>query len=82
MASTVVMTSNTSSSSAGFVRGKTLYKETTQKIARSEGTNDKNNINVYSMPTINNKMQNGTTTNSSLYTGSIFAAFHCDLQVK
>ena len=80
MATTVLMTSNTSSTTTGFVRGKTLYKETTQKITSSE-TNNTNNIKGYSVPTTD-KVQNGTTTNSSLYTGSIFAAFNCDLQVK
>ena len=70
------LTCGTSSAPAGFIRGKTLYKETTTKIT----TRDTKVIpEEYSPPNVENVLNR---QNSSLYTGSIFAAFNYDLQVK
>jgi hypothetical protein len=78
MASTMKMiTSNSSSSSNNFVTGKTLYTETTTTVTTRQ---TKVNSNDYSTPNIKSMLER---QNSSLYTGSIFAAFNCgDMQVK
>ena len=78
MASTMKMiTSCSSSSPNNFVTGKTLFTETTTTVTTKQ---TKVNSNDYSAPNIKNLLER---QNSSLYTGSIFAAFNCgDLQVK
>ena len=79
MASAMKMiTSSSNSSSNNFVTGKTLYTETTTTTVTTRQT--KVNSNDYSTPNIKNMLER---QNSSLYTGSIFAAFNCgDMQVK
>ena len=72
-----ILSANTSTSTnMGFVRGKTLYKE------RKAITRNKTDIEQEDHSHFDN-VQNGNipSSNSSLYTGSIFAAFNCDMQV-
>ena len=79
MACTVkILSSSSSSTSTGFVRGKSLYKETTKTITARETNVNKDD---YSISNCNNVL-NKTRKSSSLYTGSIFAAFNYGMQVK
>ena len=80
MASTMKMiTSSSNSSSNNFVANKTLYTETTTTVTTRQ---TKVNSNDYTTPNIKNMLER---QNSSLYTGSIFAALDAldeDMQVK
>ena len=77
MASTMVQ-SSASSASENFVRGRALYKETTTTkvtATTSMRQTETNDIPIRNNPHVLNRQ------NSSLYTGSIFAAFNSEIQV-
>ena len=76
MASAMIQ-SSASSTSENFVRGRTLYTETTETKVTT--TTRQTKINEYPSKNIPNVLNR---QNSSLYTGSIFAAFNSDIEVQ
>ena len=77
MASTMIQ-SSAGSASENFVRGRTLYKETTTtKVTTTTSTRQTETSEI---PARNNHHVLNRQ-NSSLYTGSIFAAFNSEIQV-
>ena len=76
MASTMIQSSG-NSTSENFVRGRTLYTETTESTVTTTTRQTKINETPsnYRSNVLNRQ-------NSSLYTGSIFAAFNSDIEVQ
>ena len=76
MASTMIQSSATSVSE-NFVRGRTLYTETTETTVTTTKTRQ---IRTNESPP-DNRQNLLNRQNSSLYTGSVFAAFNRDIEV-
>ena len=75
MASAMIQ-SSASSTSENFVRGRTLYTETTETTVTTTRQTKINENPSKNRPNVLNRQ------NSSLYTGSIFAAFNSDIEVQ